>query len=123
MGKLKEMLFGKMEAAGLDKSQEKAVMDILERRVCLSNIEEDIEGDIDRAIQEVLYYVNKDKIIAELHTLIHDNNNKAMVRQSVLELQNTKLKKALLSVINFEWNAWTEAKNVLASLEELKDGD
>ena len=122
MGKLKEMLFGKMEAAGLDESQEKTVMDILERRVCLNNIEEDIEGDIDRAIQEVLCCVNKDKIIAELHTLIHDNN-KAMARQSVLELQNMRLKKALLGVVNFEWNAWTEAKNVLASLEEPKDGD
>ena len=62
---------------------------------------------------------SNDDIIAELHTLIHDNNNKAMSRQSVLELQNMKLKKALLDVVNFEWNAWTDAKALLISI----DGD
>ena len=36
-----------------------------------------------------------------------------------LELQNMKLKKALYSIINFEWNAWTEAKALLISI----DGD
>jgi hypothetical protein len=60
---------------------------------------------------------SKDEIIADLHSQIHNNNNKAMKTQANLEIQNIKLKKALLAVINFEWNAWTEAKKLLEELE------
>ena len=58
-----------------------------------------------------------DEIISDLHKRIHDNNNQFMVKYATLEITNMKLKKALLAVINFEWNAWTEAKKLLEELQ------
>jgi hypothetical protein len=58
----------------------------------------------------------KDKTIEVLKQQIHDNNNDFQVKYSALEVQNNKLKKALLAVINFEWNAWTEAKKLLEEI-------
>ena len=60
-----------------------------------------------------------DEVIAVLHQQIHDSNNAHQIAYTTLEVQNMRLKKALIAVINFEWNAWTDAKQLL---EEIDNG-
>jgi hypothetical protein len=118
MGRLKELLFSKMQAAGLSEDQEKAVMDVLETKCCLNHIEEDIEGSIDEAIREVLDCKGKDKIIAELREKIHALGNQYQTKYSILELQNLKLRRALKDVLNFEINSFPAAKDLIKELDE-----
>ena len=58
--------------------------------------------------------------ITELSSKVHDMANKAQISILALQLQNFKLKEALQHVVNFDWNAWTEAKKLL---EEIKKSE
>lgn len=119
MSKLKELLYSKMETAKLNEEQEKQVMDLLEAGFTVNT---DIETCIDKAIEQVLCCINKDTIITNLHEKLHSLANETQHKVFTLELQKMKLKQALIKVINFEWNAWTEAKKLLETLEGEENG-
>lgn len=116
MGKLKDLLYTKMQEAGLSEKQEDKVMELLADSIPDSF--NSLAHQIDWAIDQVK---NQSPSVAELRQTIHDNNNKYQVKLVELELQNFKLKQALHAVINFEWNAWTEAKKLLNKLDESQD--
>ena len=64
-----------------------------------------------------------DEIIAQLHKQIHDNNNAFQIKYSTLEVRAAQLKTALTKVLDFEWNAWTEAKALLEKLNARDNQD
>ena len=103
MGKLKEMLYEKMNEAELTEEQEQQVLDALENVHCNCSIEKQIEDAI-----------NKVK---------HDMNNDAQVKFTKLELTNYKLKKALTDVLNFDYGSIDRAKALLDSLEQGAKND
>lgn len=116
MGKIKDLLFSKMEAKGLTEAQEKQVMDFLE-----ANMQESksLEDNIDWAIEQVLICISKDATIAELHEKLHTLANQYQVKYATMESINIKLVVALSNVLNFNLGAWPDGR---ALLEELENG-
>jgi len=113
MGKIKELLYDKMNEAGLTEEQENKVMELVADAI--PSAFTSLEHQIDWAIDQVK---NQSPSVEELRKTIHDNNNAYQIKLVELEVKNFKLKQALLAIINFEWNAWTEAKKLLESLDK-----
>jgi hypothetical protein len=113
MGKIKELLYDKMHEAGLSEEQENKVMNLVADAI--PSAFTSLEHQIDWAIEQVK---NQSPSIAELKQTIHDNNNAYQIKLVELEVKNYKLRQALKAVIDFEWNAWTEAKKLLEELDK-----